>query len=71
MFEIAQGGQNNWANIYLNDNAQATVRNSTLRQSATFGIIIEDNALRKARSNTYENNEEGGLKPNGTVGTAD
>jgi len=59
--EVANGGQNGWANIYLDDSSQASVTNSTLRASATYGIIVTSGASLDASNNTFENNAEGDI----------
>jgi len=60
--EIAYGGANGWANVYLSGGAQASVTNSTLRDSATWGLYAEDGTTLDASNNTYENNAEGGVR---------
>jgi hypothetical protein len=57
--EIAYGGQDGWANVYLDDNAQAAVTNSTLQASSTYGIIVTSGASLDASGNTFENNAKG------------
>ncbi len=59
--EVANGGQGGWANIYLDDDSQASVTNSTLRASATYGIIVTSGASLDASNNTFENNAEGDI----------
>ena len=59
--EVANGGQNDWANIYLDDDSQASVTNSTLRSSATYGIIVTSGASLESSNNTFQNNAEGDI----------
>ncbi len=64
--DIAHGGANDYANIYLEGtagNGHASVTNSTLRESATWGIYVEEGAaLVESSNNTFEDNEEGGIR---------
>jgi hypothetical protein len=57
--EIAHGGQDGWANVYLDDDSQAAVTNSTLEASATYGIIVTSGASLEVSGNSFENNAEG------------
>lgn len=59
--EVTNGGQNGWADIYLDDNSQASVTNSTLRASSTYGIIVTSGASLDSSNNTFENNAEGDI----------
>jgi sorbitol-specific phosphotransferase system component IIA len=60
--EIAHGGANNWANVYLSGSARATITDSTLRDSATWGLYAEDGTTLESSSNVFENNGEGGVR---------
>jgi hypothetical protein len=59
---VAHGGGNGLANIYLTGDAQGSVTNSTLRQSATWGLYAEDGTTLDASNNVFENNSEGGIR---------
>jgi len=59
---VAHGGGNGLANIYLTGDAQGSVTNCTLRQSATWGLYAEDGVTLDASSNVFENNGEGGVR---------
>jgi hypothetical protein len=63
--EVAHGGANEWANIYVEGGAQASVNNSTLRESATWGIYAEDGATLEYSNVAFENNAEGGVREPG------
>jgi hypothetical protein len=58
--EVANGGRNDFANIYVS--SEASVTNSTLRASATYGIIVTDGATFQGSNNTYQNNAEGAIQ---------
>jgi len=57
--EVANGGSGGWANIYLDDDSQASVTDSTLRASSTYGIIVTSGASLESSNNTFESNTEG------------
>ncbi len=59
--EVAHGGGGDWANIWIQDDAQATVQNSLIRESATFGIVAESGSVFNGSNNTYQNNASGGI----------
>jgi len=59
---VAHGGASDWANVYVEGGAQASVTNSTLRESATWGLFAEDGATLESSSNTFENNGEAGVR---------
>jgi len=55
---VTHGGGNNYANIYLGDDARAAVTNSTLRRSATAGLVADNGArLPEFATNEFLNNE--------------
>jgi hypothetical protein len=60
--DVAHGGASDYANLYVEGGAQASVTNSTLRESATWGLFAEDGATLESSSNTFENNGEGGVR---------
>ena len=60
--EISHGGAGGWANVYLSGGARASVTDSTLRESATWGLYAEDGTTLEASNNVYENNGEGGVR---------
>lgn len=59
---VSHGGNNGWANVYLDGNASATVTNCTLSESSTWGLYADDGTTLDASSNVYENNGEGGVR---------
>ncbi|PSQ15840.1 hypothetical protein BRD00_12545 [Halobacteriales archaeon QS_8_69_26] len=60
--EIANGGSNGYANVYLDDSSRASVTNCTLRSSSTFGIIAESGTTLEASGNTFEDNADGDIQ---------
>jgi len=60
--EIAFAGDNGWwGAVYVRDGARAAVRNSTIRDNAAWGIVVEEGATFDGSNNTYENNGEGDI----------
>lgn len=59
--EIAHGGSGGWANVYVQNGARASVQNSTIRDSATYGIIVEGGGQLTASGNTYSGNADGDI----------
>jgi len=58
--EVGYGGANGWADIYIQSTGTATVENSFIHDSATFGIKTETGGLLTTDgSNTYANNASG------------
>jgi hypothetical protein len=60
--EVADAGGGNWANVWVQGSARLTLESSTLRNSATFGIVVEDGAAFDGSGNVYQNNGEGGIR---------
>lgn len=61
--EIANGGSGGWANVYIQDSGMATVRNSTLRDSSTYAIYVEDGGRLTRSNNTFSGNASGQVSP--------
>jgi hypothetical protein len=57
--DIAHGGSGDWANIWVRGSAQLTIQNSTIRDSSTYGIVVESGAAFTESNNTYQNNADG------------
>lgn len=59
---VSNGGASSLANVYLQSGSQVTVTNSTLTDSATYGIAAEQESTLETRNNSYENNAEGDVR---------
>ncbi|MEF8776226.1 MAG: right-handed parallel beta-helix repeat-containing protein [Haloarculaceae archaeon] len=59
--EVANGGSGDWANVWVRGGARAAISNSTFRDSATWGIVVEDGANVELSNNTYQDNAESGI----------
>ncbi|MCF7805485.1 MAG: hypothetical protein K9N46_08965 [Candidatus Marinimicrobia bacterium] len=56
---IANGGADGYANVYVDYNGSATVNNSTLRDSETYGVEIENGGAFTGSGNVHINNALG------------
>jgi hypothetical protein len=59
---VAHGGRGDWANVWVQSNARIEMTNSTVRDSGTWGIVVEEGAKFEGSNNTYENNAEGAIR---------
>lgn len=57
--EVANGGADGWANVYVQSDGLANVRNCTLRDSLTYGVHIEEGAQATLFDNTFSGNAQG------------
>jgi len=57
--EIANGGRDGYANIYIQSTSNATVNNSTIRDSDTYGVEVESGGSYTESGNTYSGNDDG------------
>lgn len=61
--EIAHGGSGDFSNIYLGSGASVSVRNSTLRDSARYGIYVASSTSALNQSdNTFSGNQLGDIR---------
>jgi hypothetical protein len=60
--DVAHGGANSWANVFLQNGSRCTVTNSLLRLSSTYGIWTDSNTTLEASNKAFQNNEKGGIK---------
>jgi hypothetical protein len=64
--EVANGGQNDYADVYLYADSRATITNSSIHDSASWGIYAANNALYTISDNTYANNADGDVSTEDT-----
>ena len=60
--DIAYGGGNSYADIYLTSNASVNVESCILRNSATYGVYASSGAQVTLTANVYQNNTLGGTR---------
>ena len=58
---VAHAGHDGWPGVLVRSGARAVVRNSTIRNSASWGVVIEDGATLDGSNNTFENNADGDI----------
>jgi hypothetical protein len=60
---IAHGGGGGWANVYLRNGATVALRNGTLRDSSTYGVVGESDAsFTEFATNSFADNEQGAVR---------
>ena len=63
--EIGHGCANDYADVYVFYHAAVTVSNSSIHDSATWGIYVDDEATATISNNSYANNAAGDVSQPG------
>ncbi len=61
--EVAHGGSDGWANVWVQSSGQLTLTESYIHHSSGWGVYVENNATTTINNNTFSENDSGDVGP--------